>query len=68
MTLAAPAVVIVTCSGCKMPPIPRQPYATRLDVIRWQAVADAHEADHPGHRVSLWDSPTSQLPRPTRKD
>jgi hypothetical protein len=45
--------VNATCNSC----------AFTCAVQGQNSPAVAHENDYPGHRVSVWDSPTSQAPR-----
>jgi hypothetical protein len=57
MSTILPATVhLVTCNRCRAGSGPGETSAQ----LSW---ARDHEARHSGHRATVWDSPTSQIPR-----
>lgn len=46
----------VTCNSCAL-------RVTKVSPQRGVAVALQHEADNPTHRVTVWDTARSQMPR-----
>ena len=62
MIITPADVHALTCSKCRFPVNLTRSDAPSAYVWPLPTARD-HEARHPGHRVTVWDGPTSQIPR-----